>query len=273
MTTTLRPTAPERRAHDGARSRTYDICVNGRPVGRVLLSTDPGAKGPAGRIDRLEVDPPDRHRGRGTVAALAAEEVLRAWGCRWVEAAVPADARPALGLATALGYTEHARSLAKRLTHPPALPADDSPRPLDATAFPAWLAARQAAHAETWTARGLTPGEAAALSARVHARAFPHGHATPGPVVRVLAHRGTDVGTLWLERRGESGYVVDVHVAPEHRGRGHGRTLMLTAERETLALGLGGLALSVAAGNTPARRLHASLGYRPYAIGLSKPLL
>ncbi|GAA0425367.1 GNAT family N-acetyltransferase [Streptomyces luteireticuli] len=273
MTTTLRPTAPERRTDDGARSRLYDICVNGRPVGRVLLTTDPYADGPAGRIDRLEVDPRDRHRGRGTVAALAAEEVLRGWGCRWVETAIPAEARTALGLATALGYTEHARVLTKRLTLPPALPAGSTVRPLEEAAFPAWLAAEEAAYAETWTARGLTPDEAAARSARAHATAFPRGHATPGPVLRVLSHEGTDVGTLWLEQRGGSGYVVVVRVAPGHRGNGHGRTLMLTAERETLAMNLSRLHLSVAAGNTPARRLYASLGYRPFVLNLSKPLL
>ena len=115
MTTTLRPTEPLHRAADGTLSRRYQVCVNSRPVGRVHLATEPGAGPPAARIHELGIDEPDRGRGRGTVAALAAEEVARGWGCRSVEASVPAEAPHALRLATALGYVLRNRHMAKPL--------------------------------------------------------------------------------------------------------------------------------------------------------------
>ncbi|MEU1128792.1 GNAT family N-acetyltransferase, partial [Streptomyces sp. NPDC005900] len=40
MTTTLRPSGPLQRSAEGGRARTYDVCVNSRPVGSVALATD-----------------------------------------------------------------------------------------------------------------------------------------------------------------------------------------------------------------------------------------
>ncbi|MGK5642311.1 GNAT family N-acetyltransferase [Streptomyces sp. URMC 126] len=272
MTTTLRPTAPEQRTADGRRSRTYEICVNGRPVGEAALGTHPQFGPRAGSIERLFVQERDRRRGRGTVAALAAEEVLRGWGCRWVGVGVPAGDAAALGLVTALGYTERSRNMAKPLTGPPALPAGSEARPLDDDRFPAWLAAQQADYTESLTERGVPRAEAEAKCAADHASLLPQGNATPGTALRVLAHEGVDVGTLWLGTRDGTAYVYDVQVAPEHRGRGHGRTLMLVAEREALAMGHDRLGLNVFAGNTPALRLYESLGYRATSVYFNKAL-
>ncbi|MGW5697880.1 hypothetical protein ACWEWX_45820, partial [Streptomyces asiaticus] len=58
MTTTLRPTAPERHTDGGGRARAYEVCVNGRPVGTVRLATDARLGPAAGRIERLGLDPP-----------------------------------------------------------------------------------------------------------------------------------------------------------------------------------------------------------------------
>jgi GNAT superfamily N-acetyltransferase len=280
MTTTLRPTGPERRAEDGARSRSYDICVNGRPVGGVRLATDARLGPSAGRIEALAVHEPDRRRGRATVAALAAEEVLRGWGCRRIEASVPAEAGTALRLAAALGYTERNRSMSKELSapsgRPPALPGGSAVRPLEAGEYPAWLASRRAAYARVWTERGVEPEGARLRSEADHARLLPDGPDTAGTVLRVLVHDGTDVGTLWLataHERGPGAWVFDVEVHPAHRGRGHGRTLMLAAERECLAAGVRTLGLNVFTDNVPALRLYESLGYRPTAHHLHKPLL
>ncbi|MGY1454900.1 GNAT family N-acetyltransferase [Streptomyces sp. SS8] len=276
MTTTLRPTGPERRAADGARSRSYDICVNGRPAGRLRLATDERFGPSAGRIEELAVHGPDRRRGRATVAALAAEEVLRGWGCRRIEASVPADAGPALRLAAALGYTERGRSMAKELSEAPALPPGSTVRPLEADEYPAWLESRREAYARLWTERGMDPARARARSGADHAGLLPGGPDTAGTALRVLVHGGADVGTLWLataHARGPGAWVFDVEVAPAHRGRGHGRTLMLAAERECLAAGVRTLGLHVFTDNTAALRLYESLGHRPTAHHLHKPLI
>src|SRR3954471_13929870 len=103
MTTTLRPTEPLQLADDGTRSRRYQVCVNSRPVGAIHLGTSPAFGDTVARILDLRIQEPDRRRGRATVAALAAEEVARGWGCRQIETGLPAGAEPALRLFETLG--------------------------------------------------------------------------------------------------------------------------------------------------------------------------
>jgi ribosomal protein S18 acetylase RimI-like enzyme len=67
--------------------------------------------------------------------------------------------------------------------------------------------------------------------------------------------------------------VYDVQVVDGHRGQGHGRSLMLLAERVSLDAGMRLLALHVFSGNTPAISLYESLGYETTAVNLFKPLL
>ncbi|MET7762527.1 GNAT family N-acetyltransferase [Streptomyces sp. NPDC005393] len=280
MTTTLRPTEPERHTDDGGRARSYEVCVNSRPVGSVRLTTDARLGPAAGRIEELRIDEPDRHRGRGTVAALAAEEVLRGWGCNQLLARVPAQAGSALGLAGALGYRERGRNMVKPLAEPPALPEGSAIRPMAEAGYPAWYAHQRAGYISDLLERGVTRQQADAKADTDYRTLLPHGPATQGTLLRVLAHDGTDVGTLWVAlrtdqpdaaRMGEA-YVFSVEVAEEHRGHGHGRTLMLAAERDSLAAGARTLGLHVFGGNTPALRLYESLGYEVVEYQLYKPL-
>ncbi|MFP3990117.1 GNAT family N-acetyltransferase [Streptomyces sp. E11-3] len=274
MTTTLRPTGPLQSAADGARSRPYQVCVNSRPVGVLELATHP-AFGPAvGQIRALRIDEPDRRRGRGTVAALAAEEILRGWRCTRVEATIPAAAGPALQLATVLGYGERNRTMSKALPErAPALPEGSVGRPMSEAEYGPWLAHAKEHYAREWIARGVAEREAYAKSETDHATNLPDGIRTAGVRMRVLEHQGTAVGTLWLALRDDGAYVFDVEVAEEYRGRGYGRSLLRLAEREALAAGARRIGLNVFTNNTPAMRLYASLGYQPTAYHLSKPLL
>ncbi|GHF39567.1 N-acetyltransferase [Streptomyces mashuensis] len=272
MTTTLRPTAPERRTADGHRARTYDVCVNSRPVGSVEITTDRRFGPRYGRIERLAIAGPDRRRGRGTVAALAAEEVLRGWGCRQIAVTVPAGEEAALGLVRALGYAERSRSMEKTLGTAPPLPGGVTVRELGAAEFPAWEADAKAGYAQDWAENGLPEAVARAKADRDHATALPAGPDTPGTVLRALTSGGQDVGTLWVALKEDAGFVFLVKVGAAHRGRGHGRTLMRLAERECLAAGARTLGLHVFAANTPAVRLYDSLGYWPTAFHFYKPL-
>uniref|UniRef100_UPI0015F10209 GNAT family N-acetyltransferase n=1 Tax=Streptomyces phytophilus TaxID=722715 RepID=UPI0015F10209 len=118
--------------------------------------------------------------------------------------------------------------------------------------------------------------EARDRSAADHDGLLPDGAATADVALRVLEHDGVGVGTIWIALRPQiatGGYVYSVTVAPEHRGRGHGRTLMRAAEGECLAAGLATLGLHVFAGNEVAQRLYESLGYVPTAFHLRKPLI
>lgn len=276
MTTHLRPAGAERREPDGGRTRAFAVCVNGHPVGDVELATDPRLGPTAGRVRTLRIHRPERGRGRGTVAALAAEEVLRGWGCREVVLSLDPRAGVGLRLAAALGYTETGRTLAKELAAVPALPRGSVVRPMTADEYPGWRTAEVAAYAQRWLDRGLAPAEARDRSAADHDGLLPAGAATADVALRVLEHDGAGVGTIWISLRPKiatGGYVYSVTVAPEHRGRGHGRTLMRAAEGECLAAGLGTLGLHVFAGNEPALRLYESLGYGPTAYHLRKPLI
>ncbi|MEU0276166.1 GNAT family N-acetyltransferase [Streptomyces sp. NPDC006307] len=282
MTTTLRPTGPLQQAPDGVRSRAYDICVNSRPVGAVELATLPGFGTAIGTLRSLRVDEPDRRRGRATVAALAGEEVLRGWGCRQIQVAVPVEATVALRLTEALGYTERGRTMAKELTGPPPpLPGNGvTVRPMSEAEFQEWYATAEEAFAREWTARGVPEAQARAASETSHRTSLPDGLATEGTAFHVAVRDGgTVAGHIWTGRRapdpgGEPvAYVYDIEVAEGHRGQGYGRALMLAAERTAHAWGLRRIGLHVFAGNTPAARLYESLGYATTHVHAFKPLL
>ncbi|MEU5363715.1 GNAT family N-acetyltransferase [Streptomyces sp. NPDC005925] len=274
MTTTLRPTEPLQRNADGTRSRRYQVCVNSRPVGAIHLGTHPVFGDAVARIMKLRIEEPDRRRGRGTVAALAAEEVARGWGCRRIEADVPAEPDAALRLATALGYVTRNRNMRKALDGPPpVLPAGTRARPMTEDEYGPWLAKGREDYARSWMERGVPEAEARAKSERDHADLLPDGHRTENMLLSVLAHEGTAVGTLWLALRADDAFVFDVETVPEHRGRGHGRSLLLLAEAQAAESGRRAVGLNVFAGNTPAERLYDSLGYGTTRYAMYKPLL
>jgi ribosomal protein S18 acetylase RimI-like enzyme len=274
MTTTLRPTEPLQRDADGTRSRHYQVCVNSRPVGAIHLCTHPVFGPSVARIQDLRIEEPDRRRGRGTVAALAAEEVVRSWGCTRIEASVPVEAEAALRLGRALGYGTRNRTMKKALgDSPPELPAASRSRPMTEAEYGPWLEHEREKYARSWLERGVPEAEAYARSEKGHAKLLPDGLASAGMALSVVEHEGTVLGTLWLSCRDEHAFVHDVEVDPAHRGRGHGRTLMRLAEAQAVAAGKRAIALNVFAGNTPAERLYASLGYETTAYHLYKNLL
>jgi ribosomal protein S18 acetylase RimI-like enzyme len=278
MTTTLRPSGPLQQGADGARARHYDVCDNGRPVGAVSISTDDAFGATAGVLRSLGVEESRRRRGRGTIAALAAEEVLRGWGCTRVRVEVPADNDPARRLAAALGYTERSRNMVKDLGPDTVrLPAGLTSRAMGDEEFAAWRQDAVRVYAQEWVDRGVPPEQARLKSEADHATLLPDGLATDGVRFEVLVHVGEVVGHVWVARRelppgGDAGFVFDVEVREEHRGRGHGRTLMLLAEDVTRAWGADRLGLHVFASNTPALRLYESLGYATTRYNLAKAL-
>ncbi|MEV5875891.1 GNAT family N-acetyltransferase [Streptomyces sp. NPDC052101] len=274
MTTTLRPVEPLQQNPDGTRSRRYQVCVNSRPVGEIHLGTSPSFGDSTARVVDLWIAEPDRRRGRGTVAALAAEEVARGWGCTQIETSVPASADVALRLFGALGYTLRNRGMEKRLgTTPPELPAGSGARPMTDAEYDAWHEYESEHYARMWIERGVPEDAAHAKARRDHEHLLPHGLATDGMLFSVLEHEGARVGTLWLALRDDRAFVFDVRTDAAHRGRGHGRTLMLLAERQAIEADRPVLGLNVHADNTPAERLYESLGYETTVRTLAKPLL
>ncbi|MGY0066227.1 GNAT family N-acetyltransferase [Streptomyces sp. QTS137] len=272
MTTTLRPAEPLQQNPDGTRSRPYQVCVNSRPVGHIHIGTHPVFGDAVARITDLRIEEPDRGRGRGTVAALAAEEIARGWGCRRIEVRVPAG--PAFRLATALGYVVRNYTMEKALGDAlPALPQGSRGRPMTAAEYGPWSVTSEAEYARSWTERGVPEAEARAKAAKDRAALLPDGRDSEGMTLSVLEHEGTPVGTLWLSVRAEQAFVFDVEADAAHRGRGHGRSLMLLAEAQAISAGKRVIGLNVFAGNTPAERLYASLGYGTTQYTMYKHLL
>ncbi len=273
MTTTLRPLTAEQPTPEGGLGRLFAVCVNGRPVGRITATAHADTGGPRlGELTALAIDPPDRGRGRGTVAALAAEEVLRGWGCARARVEVQAgpDAPAGLRLAETLGYVLRARHMVKQLPDSlPELPPGTSGRPFTDEEFDDWCQAEARRFAEMEVSEGLTPEQARAKADEAMRRALPYGRRTPFTVVRQLRASGQGVGSIWLSTytgtppdAPRPPWVYSVQVEPEHRGHGHGRSLMLLAERECLDVGVRRLGLNVYADNAPANALYRSLDYR-----------
>ncbi|MBQ1097863.1 GNAT family N-acetyltransferase [Streptomyces sp. b94] len=274
MTTTLRPTEPLHRAADGTRSRHYQVCVNSRPVGAIHLGTSKSFGDSVAVIHKLRIDEPDRRRGRGTVAALAAEEIARGWGCGQIEATVGPDAVAGLRLTAALGYVLRTRGMTKQLGDtPPALPADSRARPMARDEFDVWRAYESEQYARTWIERGMPEAEAREKARSDHELLLPQGLDTENMLFSVLEHKGARVGVLWLALHEGRAFVFDVEADAAHRGRGHGRTLMLLAEAQAIAAGRPLIGLNVFAGNTAAERLYESLGYGTTRYSFYKPLL
>ncbi|MET7570456.1 GNAT family N-acetyltransferase [Streptomyces sp. NPDC005492] len=274
MTTTLRPTEPLQHEADGTRSRRYQVCVNSRPVGAIHLATSPFFGDSVAQILDLRIEEQDRRRGRGTVAALAAEEVVRGWGCERIEASVPAEAEAALKVATALGYVVRNRHMEKPLGDTaPELPAGSLGRPMTREEFGPWQERETEGFIQSWTERGVPEAQARARALDSDATLLPDGVDTAGMVFSVLEHEGAPVGTLWTGPREGKAFVYKVEADAGHRGKGHGRTLMLLAEAQGIAAGLPVIRLNVFAGNTPAERLYESLGYETVTHHLYKNLL
>ncbi|HZF89260.1 GNAT family N-acetyltransferase [Streptomyces sp.] len=274
MTTTLRPTGPLQQHADGTRSRHYQVCVNSRPVGDLHLATSAAFGDSMACVRHVRIEEPDRRRGRATVALLAAEEVARGWGCTRIETTVPADAGPALRLVQALGYSVRNRGMEKRLgDSPPVLPAGSRSRAMTDAEFVAWHADEWEQYARSWIERGVPESAAYAKARRDQEQLLPRGLATENMRFSVLEHEGTRVGILWLALRDDKAFVFKVEADEAHRGRGHGRALMLLAEIQAVSAGRRVLGLNVFAGNTPAERLYASLGYETTLYALQKPLL
>jgi ribosomal protein S18 acetylase RimI-like enzyme len=94
-------------------------------------------------------------------------------------------------------------------------------------------------------------------------------------VVKKAELDGRHAGYLWVgpaQRSPGIAWVNDVEVAPELRGRGLGRRLMVEAERVAAEMGYQRIGLNVMGGNTVAIRLYDSLGYVVMDQQMSKPI-
>lgn len=81
----------------------------------------------------------------------------------------------------------------------------------------------------------------------------------PGATLDVIEVGGAPAGRLYVHRGEHDVRIMDIALAPEHRGRGIGTALLRALIAEA---GARTLSIHVEAGN-PARRLYERLGFRP----------
>lgn len=99
------------------------------------------------------------------------------------------------------------------------------------------------------------------------ARVLPQGTATPGHHLHEILDRegGRTVGSLWFSVTdapdGRNGYLFDIRIDLEQRGRGYARAAMAAMEARCAALGARRIGLHVFSVNHSALALYRSLGY------------
>jgi GNAT superfamily N-acetyltransferase len=115
------------------------------------------------------------------------------------------------------------------------------------------------------------------LAARQLDGYLPDGPQTAGMLVMVgETADGQPVGHFWVALQhadsGGGAWILDIEVAPGHRGKGYGRALLAATERETLRHGVQTIGLNVFGTNTVARRLYESAGYDTTTLQMRKKL-
>jgi len=136
-----------------------------------------------------------------------------------------------------------------------------------------WAAAARAGYAASIERDGGIPRDEAAQKAeRDVAELLGAGLDSPGQHLFVVEADGEAVGRLWLGERRRRLWVYEVAIDEAARGRGLGRAAMELAEEVARELGYGVVGLNVFGGNTTARGLYRSLGYREVAVEMEKEL-
>lgn len=84
------------------------------------------------------------------------------------------------------------------------------------------------------------------------------------------------VGIIWLkanvDRPVKSGFIFDVEIKEEFRGKGYGKQIMLLIEDKARELGLKSIGLHVFAYNTVAKKLYEGIGYETSSMNMIKKL-
>jgi ribosomal protein S18 acetylase RimI-like enzyme len=123
---------------------------------------------------------------------------------------------------------------------------------------------------------GMSEEEARTKAARDYASVFPDGRVRDEHFVLVVEDdAGGAVGHVFYAvrpRGGRNAWLYDLEIDDACRGRGYGREAMHLFEQDAAARGLASVGLNVFGANEPARSLYRSLGYREFAVEMTKHL-
>lgn len=262
-----RPTGPE-----PTQTTLFTLVVDDAAVGFIAISIV-AEDGPAvGRIDDIWIAPEARRQGYAATALAFAERWCREHVHEIVVTIDPND--PAhQGLFDE--YPLRRQQMHKAVDPSVTLPEGVRGRPMTEAEYGPWLELDVQAYADELVGTGmLAPVDALARSRRDYEELLPEGLRSPDRPLWILTANDEPVATLWLMHHLSPGltWVASVEVRPEHRGRGHGRSVMRFAEQAARAAGDPIIGLNVFGNNSVAMSLYESLGYRATAQTRSVPV-
>jgi len=105
---------------------------------------------------------------------------------------------------------------------------------------------------------------------------LPQGLQTKDHYLYTLYDDDIAVGIIWLraelDRPMKSGYIFDVEIKEDFRGKGYGKQAMLLIEEKARELGIKRLGLHVFAYNGVAKNLYERIGYKVSSMNMLKDL-
>ncbi|MBI3368361.1 MAG: GNAT family N-acetyltransferase [Burkholderiales bacterium] len=151
--------------------------------------------------------------------------------------------------------------------------------PMRPEEFDGFASAAVSGYAEDNVGVGRWSADGALARARAEFdRLLPQGVHTPEHQLFTIKESadGPTIGHLWFAVQGPAdarvGFLYNIRVLPEFRGRGHASAALLLLEKVALAQGLSSIALHVFSFNTGAQALYRSLGYGITGLNMLKPL-
>ncbi|HMV95493.1 MAG TPA: GNAT family N-acetyltransferase [Anaerolineales bacterium] len=107
-------------------------------------------------------------------------------------------------------------------------------------------------------------------------RLLPQGLQSENHYLYTLYDEDQAVGRIWMranfDRPTKSGFVFELWVDEQFRGKGYGKQAMLLLEEKAREMGLKSIGLHVFGYNTVARGLYEKLGYEVSSLNMSKNL-
>lgn len=129
---------------------------------------------------------------------------------------------------------------------------------------------------ENVTAGYWDEAEALERSRQALASLLPEGVNTPGHYLYIVRDEKQRVGVVWFQARTDqpikSGFVYDIAMDEDQRGKGYGKAAMLLLEEKAREMGLTQIGLHVFAHNAVAKGLYEKLGYEVTSQNMVKKL-
>ncbi|QDK41973.1 GNAT family N-acetyltransferase [Bacteriovorax stolpii] len=148
--------------------------------------------------------------------------------------------------------------------------------PMNEAEYVIWRAKSETNYRDEIVKNGATLAEAQKKADEDFARLLPHGLKSKDQYIFSIKDNNDWVGTLWLGVKGapdnRKGYIYDIVLNEETRGKGIGKKAMILLEDEVRKLGLHHIGLHVFGHNKVARSLYESLGYEITNLNMEKTL-